>query len=240
MTWDSSVPQGTAAANTIDTVIQSLKTDLNTALTANNASLGDAGTFPGGTEPVANPKYHYRGFRGTSAQKAALAANESGFFFDTDEGQLYSYAGAAWNPVGTLGESVIPAGTNMVFYEATAPTGWTLNNTADDRFLRVETSGGGSTGGSWDDLSHTHNLSDAAWAQYHVGTVSTTANFNMVSGVTSWGGNRQSTPQSGNNSTTSGNDKGLELDGATDNANITHGSAQHQYANIIICTKDAY
>jgi hypothetical protein len=42
-----------------------------------------------------------------------------------------------------------PKDTRMVFYQASAPVGWTQVTSADDRVLRVVSGSGGSTGGSW-------------------------------------------------------------------------------------------
>lgn len=64
-----------------------------------------------------------------------------------------------WNNGGTLntragGGAVhrmiqLPAGTKMLFYQASAPPGWTQDTTANDRVLRVVDSAGAGTGGSW-------------------------------------------------------------------------------------------
>lgn len=45
--------------------------------------------------------------------------------------------------------SPIPAGTKMLFFQAAAPTGWTQDVTQNDRVLRVVSTAGGGTGGSW-------------------------------------------------------------------------------------------
>lgn len=46
-------------------------------------------------------------------------------------------------------DAVIPPGTRMVFYQASAPTGWTKVVTVSDRVLRVTSGVGGGSGGSW-------------------------------------------------------------------------------------------
>ena len=66
-------------------------------------------------------------------------------------------------------DSGIPAGTKMIFYADTAPTGWTLLNTLDDKLLYItkgsgaggQTGGGVHSSGSWTISgltanSHTH------------------------------------------------------------------------------------
>ena len=56
---------------------------------------------------------------------------------------------------------LIPVGTKMVFYQAAAPTGWTLVTGIADKFLRIVSGGGGSTGGTMaasTDLTHSHTM----------------------------------------------------------------------------------
>lgn len=43
----------------------------------------------------------------------------------------------------------IPAGTKMLFYQASAPTGWTQDVSQNDKVIRVVSGTGGGTGGSW-------------------------------------------------------------------------------------------
>jgi len=49
----------------------------------------------------------------------------------------------------TKAEGDIPSGTRMLFYQASAPTGWSQVTSVNDKVLRVVDSGGGTTGGSW-------------------------------------------------------------------------------------------
>ena len=58
------------------------------------------------------------------------------------------------------------SGTSMVFYQASAPTGWTKSTSNDNKALRVVSGSGGGTGGSWalssgdtssSDGAHTHS-----------------------------------------------------------------------------------
>lgn len=57
------------------------------------------------------------------------------------DGQQYARQSAAWSPVATG----FPSGTSMLFYQATAPVGWTKVTTQNDKTLRVVN---GATGGS--------------------------------------------------------------------------------------------
>jgi hypothetical protein len=62
----------------------------------------------------------------------------------------------------------IEAGTKMVFYQDTAPTGWTIDNTLDDKLLFVtkgaaaggETGGGAHSAGTWTQPNHLHTTGD--------------------------------------------------------------------------------
>jgi hypothetical protein len=59
--------------------------------------------------------------------------------------------------------SLFPAGTKMVFYQDTAPTGWTIENTLDDKLLFItkgsaaggQKGGGAHSTGTWTQPSHT-------------------------------------------------------------------------------------
>ena len=73
---------------------------------------------------------------------------------------------------------VIPSGTKMMFYQASAPVGWTAV-AVNDKFLRVVTTGGtgGSTGGTVaasTSLAHTHTLAHTHDMQNHTHTLSHT------------------------------------------------------------------
>lgn len=50
----------------------------------------------------------------------------------------------------------LASGTAMLFYQASAPTGWTKSTANNDKFLRVVSGSGGGSGGAWDDLNHNH------------------------------------------------------------------------------------
>lgn len=49
---------------------------------------------------------------------------------------------------GVIPSSPIPSGTVMLFYQASAPTGWTQVTSLNDYALRIVSGTGGSTGGS--------------------------------------------------------------------------------------------
>jgi hypothetical protein len=57
---------------------------------------------------------------------------------------LLTYTGSG----GASGEDNFPAGTQMPFAQAAAPTGWTKNTDVDNAMMRVVSTSGGGTGGS--------------------------------------------------------------------------------------------
>ena len=77
--------------------------------------------------------------------------------------QLKSGSTVGGNSILTTASSVgFPAGTVMVFYQASAPTGWTQSIAQNNKALRVVSGAGGGTGGthafsSPPSTSHTHS-----------------------------------------------------------------------------------
>jgi hypothetical protein len=62
------------------------------------------------------------------------------------------------------GEDIIPSGTKMLFYQDTAPDGWTIQDTLDDKLVYIskgsaeggETGGGVHSTGTWTQPDHHH------------------------------------------------------------------------------------
>ena len=61
---------------------------------------------------------------------------------------LFGIDGTKATAIATLGASPFPAGTKMLFAQASAPTGWTKDTTHNDKSLRVVSGTGGGSGGS--------------------------------------------------------------------------------------------
>ena len=72
-------------------------------------------------------------------------AGTNGFFLQKQSG---NNGGLTWAEVPE-GEDYIPNGSVMVFFQASAPTGWTKVTTQNDKTLRVVSGNGGGTGGDW-------------------------------------------------------------------------------------------
>lgn len=141
------------------------------------------------------------------------------------------------------------SGTVLIFPQASAPVGWTIDASVNDRFVRISNSAGGGTGGSWANFNHSHTHSHTHSDGDLHAQISINAGFDGVEvnhvSVPSWtpdeaddiGG---SVTPSGS-STTGVNvagDTGSASTSTTSTASISHGSTQHNYINAIICTKD--
>jgi hypothetical protein len=80
---------------------------------------------------------------------------------------LYSPTISGGSYTGTI--SWIPAETKMVFYQDVAPTGWTIDNTLDDKVLFVtkgsaaggQVGGGAHSTGTWTHPNHTHTAANS-------------------------------------------------------------------------------
>ncbi len=72
----------------------------------------------------------------------------------------------------TMVDNTIAPGTRMLFVQASAPSGWTQDNTLNDRVIRIvnDEGVGGEIGGDWNisglTFSHTHRISGTANNQF--------------------------------------------------------------------------
>jgi hypothetical protein len=153
--WDIATPDGTESAANGDDRIREMKSAIQDALQAQDPDAESV--FPG--SDTANPVYRYRGLKGPTSGRPA--AGDYGQFFDSTRNVLQRDNGTSWEDIGTL----IPAGTVMPFYQASAPVGWTKVVTQDDKIFRVVSGSGGGAGGSeglaagFTRAGHTHTIS---------------------------------------------------------------------------------
>jgi microcystin-dependent protein len=115
MSWDTSTPAGSEAANNGDNRIRELKVDLQTSLRGAEPD-GTVAKFPG--SDTASPKYHYRGGHGTEA--ARPASGDYGLYANTSNGHLQRDNGTSWDNIATL----IPPGLVAPYAGASSPNGW--------------------------------------------------------------------------------------------------------------------
>jgi len=95
------------------------------------------------------------------AATPAYAASDVGrVIYQSTLKELYFADDTSWRAAG------FPAGTKMLFYQDTAPTGWTIVTTVDDTLVYFSkgSSAGGNAGGSvksastWTQPNHTHGV----------------------------------------------------------------------------------
>lgn len=152
--FDVSTPVGSDLLSQGDDKIREFKNAMLDALRCGEAE-GVESVFPG-SSPSTDPVFHYRGLKGSTVERPT--AGQNGLYFDTTRNVVQRDNGTSWDDIGTM----MPAGTKIVFYQTSAPTGWTAV-ALNDKFLRVVTAGGtgGSTGGTVaasTSLSHSHTV----------------------------------------------------------------------------------
>lgn len=87
--------------------------------------------------------------QGSTATRDSITRPAGALFYNTDIVTL-QFATAPGAPATWANIGQFPAGTVMLFQQATAPTGWTQVTTNNDKVLRIINDGtGGNTGGSW-------------------------------------------------------------------------------------------
>lgn len=238
MVWDKTKPAGTDAASQGDDIIRELKTDLEGAFRGQDTD-GVEAKFPG--SDTSAPIYRYRGLKDTTLNRPT--AGEYGLYFDTTRNSLQRDNGSSWDDIGTL----IPAGTVMVFYQASAPVGWTKVVTQNDKALRVVSSTGGTSGGSVafsaGISAHTHTIS-ADGTHAHI---LATYNSQPSKGLSADIGYLSGSPTGPLGTLTGGSSTYVGVTPTTDTAaNHSHGGATGSggsasafaYIDVLLCQKD--
>jgi hypothetical protein len=225
MSWDITKPAGTDPASGGDDIIRELKTDLEGAFRGQDSD-GLEAKFPGADTSA--PVFRYRGLRGSTASRPT--AGDYGLYIDTTRNALQRDNGSSWDDIGTL----IPAGTVMVFYQASAPVGWTKVVTQNDKALRVVSGSGGSAGGTValsTTLAHTHTVASHTHSIDTQGAMTTDG----PSGINSGGGGLGSADSTHTHNTPAHNHNGAT--GAASPATDSQLGAL-AYIDVLICSKD--
>jgi len=184
--------------------------------------------------------------KGTTAARPAFG-NVGRLFLNETLNTIQRDSGTSWSDVGTL----IPSGTAMVFYQASAPAGWTKSTAQNDKALRVVSGTGGGTGGTSalsSGLAHTHTVAShthtlashthdlaynaGAWTggvERDVQSSGTGAVMKVSVSGGSGGSGRAYYPVTQASSTTDTGGASLSTDST---------SPTFQYIDVIVCTKD--
>lgn len=222
--------------------------DISSALTGSVAA--DGQTPMSGSLNMANNKV-VSVLDPTSAQDAATKAYVDAVGFTVapgTSGNLLTSNGTAWTSAAPA-SSPIPSGTVMLFYQASAPTGWTQVTTLNDYGLRLVSGTGGTTAGttaySTVFTNQTPTISNTfAVAATTLSTAQMPSHYHNVTGVQTFGAN------GGGSNVANGTDNysAVTTDsqgGGTSHTHSFSGSATSsaitlnvRYANIIICSKN--
>lgn len=152
--WKKTEPKGNEGISRGAYRIREAKDALQTAMEVEH-------TWPGGIH-----KFPYGN---------GVAGYEGRWRYNNVTQSIERYTSGAWGAI-TAPQS-IPSGTKMLFFQASAPSGWTQDTSfGNDEFLRVISSGSISSGGTWgtttDTLTdvHAHSVSTPAVSLTHTFT----------------------------------------------------------------------
>ncbi len=172
---------------------------------------------------------------------ARPAAGNAGRLYLNDDGNVEKDNGTTWE----LATGFV-SGTVMLFYQATAPVGWTINTSLNDKVIMINSASGGVTGGSWTisgistTAGHLHTTAGHTLSIAEIPSHNHTVPFVSVSfwsGGSSWhpvvAGTTASSYTGGGGSHTHG-DTGT----AGAHTHTFDGTWRPAYANIIVCSKD--
>ena len=130
------------------------------------------------------------------------------------------------------------SGTDMVFFQAAAPTGWTKSTANNDKYLRVVTGDGGGTGGTAAVTSPAHNIAAAA-TTLALNQIPAHAHAGVVTGASkqveqTYTGNSSAHMVNNVNTGSSSNAGG----GASHSHNMSGSITTPQYIDVIVAAKD--
>ena len=122
-----------------------------------NTNLDTIDDLLDGTTPVTGIDINSGSIDGVTIGTASAVTGTAGFTNISFTGTI------SGDGSGLTGVEPFPSGTKVMFYQASAPTGWTQDTTHNDKALRVVSGTGGGTGG-------THGLSSPpSTAHTHTG-----------------------------------------------------------------------
>lgn len=130
-----------------------------------------------------------------------------------------------------------PILTRLAFFQAAAPTGWTLDNTLNDKLVRIDSTAGGATGGGWSITGLTTTIAGTVLTvdqiPAHTHTVGGDATAPAISNRAG-----QTNTFNNNNITTNSTGGGLSH-GHAGSTTTGDGAWRPAYVNAIICAKNS-
>lgn len=185
---------------------------------------------PGAGEPTVKLLYNNNGTVEVLNRSASTEQQGMVELATDAECQSGTAADKVVTPKG-LRAGVFPPGTKMAFFQATAPTGWTQDETINDKVLRAVSSAGGGNGGNWTFSGVTvggHALTAAELPEHHHSyNQSLTISGGPIAGTGVYEANKAAA-----NTTDTGSGQEHTHSLASD------GNWRPAYIDVIICTKD--
>jgi hypothetical protein len=134
----------------------------------------------------------------------------------------------------------------MLFYQASAPTGWTQVTTVDDRALRVVGGAGAGTGGTYSFSGYFSGsfsvgstaITEAQMPSHTHGVNDPSHRHEYASGGVAGGGYNVLSNGNGSNAVTEYAYTGISIQYTGANNGHSHSIPSLQYADVIICTKN--
>ena len=149
---------------------------------------------------------------------------------------------------GASEDQAIPASTQMLFYESSAPTGWTKLTSHNNKALRVVSGTGGGSGGN---KTFTSAFANKSISNRSLSTSQIPAHSHTYNNYYFAENNGNSGLPNNNAGSRKGNDwdnNPFSLGQSTNNQSGTTGQTHNhdsidlrvQYIDVIICSKDSY
>lgn len=155
MVWDLDTPADNDKIRVVDDYIREMKRDIEYALQEEHS-------FPVNS---ASPVCYHKIPEGNTAARPE-AGNEGRWYFNTQTGTIQRDNGEEWENITE--PDPFPSGSDCLFRQNAAPTGWTRLNENNALYVRIVSGVGGGTGGAYapsttsENFSHSHTIYSAS------------------------------------------------------------------------------